>query len=328
MDVISEAIGAVRVGGANARRIKLSGPWGLRYPGFAGSGFHIVLAGRGWLITATEQPRPLRPGDVVLAPSGAGHGLSHTSCRLDDLPPGQFGAGQPPPGPADIELLCGAYRLERGQVHQYLQSLPEVIVISPDYDRDPQLRSLAGLLRADTADTGPGTSTTRPALLDLLLVHVLRQWLEQNPAPDWPQIDDPAIATALRLVHRDPRSPWTVQQLSQAAGLSRTAFSKRFTARLGTSPRTYLTSVRLSHGARLLRESAAPLATIAHQVGYATEFSFSAAFRREYGVSPGRFRVTRPPSPVMANGAEIAPRPAANDAAGRDLRYENQAPNR
>ncbi|MEO3789648.1 helix-turn-helix domain-containing protein [Nonomuraea sp. B10E15] len=45
----------------------------------------------------------------------------------------------------------------------------------------------------------------------------------------------------------------------------------------------------------LLRESDAPLAAIARQVGYSTEFAFSAAFRREYGMSPGGFRRT----PVM-----------------------------
>lgn len=33
-----------------------------------------------------------------------------------------------------------------------------------------------------------------------------------------------------------------------------------------------------------------PLATIARQVGYSTEFAFGVAFRREYGISPGRFR--------------------------------------
>jgi AraC-like DNA-binding protein len=49
---------------------------------------------------------------------------------------------------------------------------------------------------------------------------------------------------------------------------------------------------RLSCAARQLRETDAPLAVIARQVGYSTEFAFAAAFRREYGVSPGRFRNT------------------------------------
>lgn len=53
---------------------------------------------------------------------------------------------------------------------------------------------------------------------------------------------------------------------------------------------SYVTGWRLTCVARLLRETDAPLAGIARQVGYATEFSFGAGFRREYGISPGRFR--------------------------------------
>lgn len=56
--------------------------------------------------------------------------------------------------------------------------------MSPDYDRRPQLRLLADLLGADVSDTGPGAGVTRSALLDLMLTHVLRQWLAQNRAAD------------------------------------------------------------------------------------------------------------------------------------------------
>jgi AraC-like DNA-binding protein len=52
----------------------------------------------------------------------------------------------------------------------------------------------------------------------------------------------------------------------------------------------YLTGHRLLKSARLLRETDAPLAAIARQVGYSSEFAFAAAFRREFGIPPGRFR--------------------------------------
>jgi AraC-like DNA-binding protein len=289
MDMISEAIGSVRIGRAQALSFKESGAWGLRYSAFAGSGFHIVLRGSGWLIPANGPARELAAGDVVLTPTGSAHGLSHAPRALDDLPPAVLGPDRPIPDPADIEFLCGAYRLDHGQVHPYLRALPEVIAVSPDYDRNPELRMLADLLIADIADARPGTETTRPALLDLMLTHVLRQWLEQNRST-WPDIGDPAITAALREIHTSPDKPWTVQQLSQTAGMSRTAFSKRFTELVGQPPMTYVTGWRLSYGARLLRETTAPLATVARQVGYSTEFAFGGAFRRAYGVSPGRFR--------------------------------------
>ncbi len=174
-------------------------------------------------------------------------------------------------------------------MHHFLRTLPEVIAVSPDYERHPELRMVTDLLAADVRDSRPGTRTTRPALLDLMLTHVLRQWLEDNRSA-WPEVSDPAICTALHEMHTSPDKAWTVDQLSQAAGLSRTAFNKRFTTLVGKPPMAYLTGWRLSHGARLLQETQAPLATVARQVGYSTEFAFGTAFRRAYGVSPGRFR--------------------------------------
>lgn len=290
VDAISEAIAAIRAGTAYVRTMKESGSWGMRFPDFTGVGFHIVLAGRGWLLTPDQDPRAVGAGDVVLVASGAPNGLSHAPGVLADLPPADMSGDPPPPGPADFEFLCGSYQLGRGQVHHYLQALPDVIVVSPDDERDPQLRLVAELLRADSAGRLPGTEATRPALVDLLLVHALREWLAQGGRAGWPQVSDPAVAGVLSRVHRDPGQPWTVQQLSDAAGLSRTAFTRRFTAALGSTPRDYLASVRLTRGAGLLRDTSAPLAWVARQAGYSTEFAFSAAFRRQYGISPGRFR--------------------------------------
>ncbi|WP_210575154.1 AraC family transcriptional regulator [Streptomyces sp. GESEQ-4] len=267
MDILSEVIDSVRIGRAEACRVKESGSWGMRFPAFADSGFHILLRGSAWLITATGRPRALRTGDVVLAPFGAEHGLSHEPCLLKDLPPAVMSEDPHGPDPADVEFLSGAYWLDLGQVHPCLGALPEVLVVSP-----------------------PGGGVIRPAPLDLLMTHVLRQWLESNRDAHWPEIGDPAISVALREIHTSPHKPWTVQQLGRTAGMSRTAFTKRFTALVGKPPMTYVTGWRLRYGARLLRETNAPLAAIARQVGYSTEFAFGAAFRREYGIAPGRFR--------------------------------------
>jgi hypothetical protein len=89
VDLLSLAIGSLRVGRAEARRISASGSWGMRYAGFSVSGFHILLRGSGFLITAAGEPRPLKPGDIVLTPFGAEHGFSHAPCLLESLPPAE-----------------------------------------------------------------------------------------------------------------------------------------------------------------------------------------------------------------------------------------------
>ncbi|MET0493323.1 MAG: AraC family transcriptional regulator [Actinoplanes sp.] len=289
MDILAEVIASVRAGRAEASYVNRSGAWGMRYASFAGSGFHIVLRGSGWLIPASGEPRELRTGDVVLSPFGGEHGLSHAPARLERLPPAILNY-DPIREASDIELLCGAYRLDRGPVPPYLRALPALIAISPEYDHHPQLRSLVDLLAVEVRDTGPGAGAARRALLDLFLTHLLRQWLEIHRDARLPDTSDPAVGAALAAMHASPDKPWTNDQLGAVAGLSRTAFIRRFSASLGQTPSAYLTDWRLALATRLLHETKAPLATIARQVGYSTGFAFGNAFRRQYGITPGRFR--------------------------------------
>jgi AraC-like DNA-binding protein len=294
MDLISEVIRTVRVGSAGARLIGQPPSAGLRFAAFDGSGFHIITSGTCWLI-GHDEPVPLRPGDIVLTSSGAEHGLSPTPRALGDIPLIEPGAPPPAAEPAAaFQFLCGAYRLDHGQAPQYLRALPDLIALSPDYGRHPELRSLIDLLLTDVSAARPGSGATRRALLDLILVQVLRQWHERDTAAGWPEVAHQGIAAALREIHENPHRPWTVGRLSEVAGMPRTAFSRLFTTAVGRPPMSYLTGWRLGRAARLLRETDAALASIAPRVGYSTEFAFSAAFRREYGVSPGRFRSTPP----------------------------------
>jgi AraC-like DNA-binding protein len=287
VDLLTEVVRSVGVGSAGGRVIRQSGSWGLRFPAFAGTGFHVVTRGTCWLVTEHEAPVALSPGDVVLTLSGAAHGLTAVPAALDDLPPVVMGPFPPEPGPFDVEFVCAAYRLAHGRVPQYLRALPDLITVTPDPERHPGMRALIDLLRADVSGTRMGSGAALPALLDLVLVHALRQWHE---AAGLPETDDPAIATVLREIHRYPQEQWTVGRLSEIAGMPRAVFTRRFTRAVGRPPMSYLLSSRLQRGAELLRQTDAPLATIARRVGYSTEFAFSSAFRREYGVPPSRFR--------------------------------------
>jgi AraC-like DNA-binding protein len=239
------------------------------------------------LVSPSEPPVRLIAGDVVLAPAGAAHGVSDRPRPFAEVPSMRADGVLDEPEIADVTFLCGAYQLEKGAVHPFLRQLPGIIRVRAD----PAISAIAGLLGDDTAASLPGAEVTRPALIDLLLVHVLRAW--QQGGSGWPAAGDPAIAAALREIHHDPARPWTVQHLSALAGMSRTAFTRRFTGEIGKPPMAYVLGLRLTTAARLLRESEAPLAAVARQVGYTSEFAFASAFRREYGMPPGQFRHAR-----------------------------------
>jgi AraC-like DNA-binding protein len=81
-----------------------------------------------------------------------------------------------------------------------------------------------------------------------------------------------------------------VEELGAHGGLSRAAFSRRFTALVGRPPLTYLTWWRMTTAGRLLREDDLPLRLVAQRTGYTSEFAFAKAFKREYGVAPGQYR--------------------------------------
>jgi AraC-like DNA-binding protein len=132
-----------------------------------------------------------------------------------------------------------------------------------------------------------------PALLDTVLVYLLRQWYDSRPdtGAGWAAaLRDPVVGAALRAMHEDPGRPWTVASLAAYAGRSRAPFARRFTALAGRPPLGYLTWWRMTLAARLLRESDATVAAIAHRVGYGSEFAFATAFRRHHGCAPGRYR--------------------------------------
>ncbi|MEI9937934.1 MAG: AraC family transcriptional regulator [Pseudomonadota bacterium] len=104
---------------------------------------------------------------------------------------------------------------------------------------------------------------------------------------------DRRVARALALLQAEPGKPWTVERLARAVGLSRAAFARRFAAVSGRSPGRFLTELRLALAASLLESTDDSLAELAARVGYASEFAFSRAFKREHGVAPGVFRRSR-----------------------------------
>jgi AraC-like DNA-binding protein len=103
-------------------------------------------------------------------------------------------------------------------------------------------------------------------------------------------MNDPAIGAALRAVHAEPQRPWTVADLAAEANLSRATFARRFHELVGVAPLAYVTDWRMALAREQLRDSDAGLAAIAQSLGYASEFSFAAAFKRHEGVAPGRWR--------------------------------------
>jgi AraC-like DNA-binding protein len=299
MDVLSDAIGVMRTGRPHSAEIRKHAPWAVRAEPFSGAGFHVVLEGTCWLIPPHGDPIGLSVGDVVCLPHGCGHALADTqstpltgapSASLREITPSiDDGEG------ATTILLCGAYTFDQARPHPLFEELPEVIHLPARLGHRTPLHAAVNLLGDEVANPDHGTEAVVPALLDMMLLYILRAWLaEQNddgPTTGWAAtLRDPAITAALRHIHQEPARQWTVEALGTRVGLSRAAFSRRFTALVGKPPLGYLTWWRMTLAAQLLRDSEKPVQAVAQRVGYTSEFAFAKAFKREYGVAPGRFR--------------------------------------
>lgn len=206
---------------------------------------------------------------------------------LTDLADDTFPAGS-------VVLLCGAYLLDGARPHPLLSELPPVIHLPARVGQHAALRSLVDLLAAELTSRGPGADAIVPALLDALLTYMLRECFDEgHSATGWSAaLTDPAILTALNRIHTDPARHWMVAGLAAEAGLSRSAFARRFALLAGRPPLAYLSWWRMTLAARLLRESDAPLSAVARQTGYTSEYAFANAFKREFGIAPGRYRVS------------------------------------
>lgn len=103
-------------------------------------------------------------------------------------------------------------------------------------------------------------------------------------------IKDPYLSKTLYLMHSYPSESWTLQRLAKESGLSRSALSVRFKALIGITPQAYFSQYRLRLAARHLRQEQYSISKISELVGYASDHSFSGAFKRRYGQSPSHYR--------------------------------------
>lgn len=84
----------------------------------------------------------------------------------------------------------------------------------------------------------------------------------------------------------------TVDDLAEAAHMSRAHFSREFRKAFGESPHSYLLTRRLERAAALLRSTDWPILDVCLSVGLSSLGSFTSSFRRAFGISPAAYRTS------------------------------------
>ncbi len=86
-------------------------------------------------------------------------------------------------------------------------------------------------------------------------------------------------------------APMSIAALADEAGVHPVYFTRAFRAALGTTPSEVARRAKLERAAAELLRSEASVTSVAHAAGYADHSHFCRHFRREFGVTPSRYRV-------------------------------------
>jgi AraC-like DNA-binding protein len=306
-DVLTEAFTLLRTQTALYALARIGGAWGVRFPAASGAYFHLIDGGDSWLdVDGVANGMQLASGDVVLLAHGSPHRLTRTPggpIRVDFDPqtwrPNYVAVaddGSDDPG-GGYTLVCGAVELSDVAANPLFAALPPIVHLPATNPAFAELSSTLAALSREKSSGALGSDVLLARLGDVLLMQVLRAWLEQQePASGgWlGAIQDPQIGAAIAAIHAEPEAPWTVARLAARARLSRSRFAQRFSTAVGEPPLAYVLRWRMTVAAELLQAGERTAKDVGRVVGYTSEPAFSRAFTRFHGTPPGRYARTRP----------------------------------
>jgi AraC-like DNA-binding protein len=302
-DVLGDVLESIHLRTSLYCRAQLGAPWGLRVPRRNVAVFHIVTEGACWLsVEGMDAPTPLTAGDLVILPHGHAHIITdHPTTMATEF--GDFVSQHPVDANGIVcagglgqvtTFVCGEFDLEEYATNPVFSLLPACLRASGSpAESMPWIRTIVKLVKDEARGFRPGVETVITRLSEILFIQAVRDYLisSDDPHGGWfAALKDPQIGQTLALIQRQPEEKWTVESLAHRAGLSRSAFSAKFSAMVGVSPLHYLTDVRLTKAAFLLRTRSSTLVEIARSVGYDSDVALSKAFKRRFGVAPGAYR--------------------------------------
>jgi AraC-like DNA-binding protein len=323
MDAFSEILSGVRLNGAVFFSAEFSAPWGFSAPAAnvvaatldLGSAhmvlYHFLIEGEAVVELEDGQSLALIPGDVVIFPHGDPHLMSSgkgtlrpfpnygitAKIKSRDLSPLHAGGGG-----NTSRFVCGYMTCDPYLSRPILNGLPPAFKVNIRTDRSGHWLESSILHLVEEAASGRvGSEAMLAKLSEALFVDTLRRYVSGLPEQQMGWLAgarDPIVGKSLGLLHSRLAHPWTIADLADEVGISRSALIERFTRYLSEPPMTYLTRWRLQLAARSLERTSRGIAEIAADVGYESEAAFNRAFKREFGQPPGRFRSGRKNPPV------------------------------
>ena len=296
---------------------ELSAPWAIETPTSAeiaqrlapGASriipYHLVVEGTCVVQLTGHAPITLEAGEVVVFPHGDVHVLSSAPglqplrittdavvklTHPDAISRTQYGGN----GPV-TRLVCGFFACDKMLSDHLILPLPQIFKFRVRNDSGAALLPFA-IRQSENASgevINPGAQAVLCKLSELLFVDAVRSYVEAlaEQGTGWlAGLKDRHVNRALALMHHQPGGAWTLDALAHKLGTSRTTLVDHFVQRMGRTPMQYLSEWRLRLATDALVSSDRAIKRIADDAGFGSTAAFSRAFKREMGMSPGRWR--------------------------------------
>ena len=275
-----------------------SKPWCMSVANTGFAQFHFIVRGNA-IITHDTQAVQVSAGDIVLFPKGASHSIgdaaeSHPINGQELIASMERGVEPFIDGEFATQMVCGHFEYDFNYAHPLFENLPSMILLSktqlPEKDH---LFGLLTLIIQESKSHAPGSSVVVRRLSESLLVTILRGYfkLMAGQTGFHQGLENKKISRAIVAIHSDVNNQFTVDQMAELAGMSRSSFLHHFKRLMGQSAGAYATRWKLLKARSKLSETKASVESIALSAGYNSATAFSRAFLAHFGETPSQFRL-------------------------------------
>jgi AraC-like DNA-binding protein len=298
VDPLSQIFALFEVRSVATARFEAGGDWALQFPAKPYLKFNAVLRGSCWITIPDIPPIKLRCGDTFLMTDAPQFVLSSApDLTAQEAAPVLL---QEPPnilrfGGDETVLIGGGFIFADSDTQFLRHILPAFMHIPAQQEMAEILRTTLGMLDQELSlhPGQMGASVMTRRLADILLVQGLRAYSKQQAGAKiagWiGALADRHIGKVLFQIHNDIARHWTLGDLANIAGMSRSGFALRFKTLVGEAPLAYIGMWRMQVARTELRNPKTPVIDIATRLGYGSESAFGNAFKRAFGTSPRRY---------------------------------------
>ncbi|MBW4330097.1 AraC family transcriptional regulator [Stakelama sp. CBK3Z-3] len=263
---------------------------------------YAISSGQCWLaVEGVESPVLLQAGDCFVLPRGRPFRLA-SNLALTPIPastifPGARDGGMVTVnGGGSFSLIGSRFAVRGNQSAMLLGLLPPIVHLRGEKEREA-IRWSVDRMMQELRDAQPGGDLIAQHLAHMMLIQALRVRLAEGvgKGAGWFfALADPRLNGAISAIHDEPDRRWTLKELAERAGMSRSLFAQRFREIVGETPMQYLTRWRMMLACDRLENEGASVSSVAIGTGYESESAFSTAFKRIVGCSPRDYCRMRP----------------------------------